>query len=204
MPKLNLKVIIISVSIFLLLFFLSSIIMYSCKFGCKLSYSKEAWGQFGDFIGGFTNPLIGIANVIVVSYLAYEISQFEQNQKEKDRLHLEMERKNEIRFIGLKEFNSYYFNTAKLISKNNIDNLSQRIEITIDCISLINLYKLFFDSLNKTTMVNIVDNYLANPDKLEITALNKLYMDSLLKILREMKDELFVIDNESYEKKVRN
>lgn len=50
------------------LFFLTALVVYSLQFGgwplwSHLSESREVWGQFGDFMGGFINPLIALITI---------------------------------------------------------------------------------------------------------------------------------------------
>ncbi|ADU70730.1 putative phage abortive infection protein [Pantoea sp. At-9b] len=45
-----------------------------------LSDSTEKWGQFGDFIGGVLNPLLGLASIIIVCVTLYTTSKFGAKQ----------------------------------------------------------------------------------------------------------------------------
>lgn len=50
------------------------IIPYICKFGAlNFSSSPESWGPFGDYVGGLLNPIIGILNLIVLTYLSINL-----------------------------------------------------------------------------------------------------------------------------------
>lgn len=54
------------------------IFAYVGMFGAKWSTSQEAWGQFGDFFGGFLNPLYALlAFVAVVNNLHLQSEQLE-------------------------------------------------------------------------------------------------------------------------------
>ncbi|MGC0910154.1 putative phage abortive infection protein [Pantoea agglomerans] len=45
-----------------------------------LSESTEKWGQFGDFVGGTLNPLLGLASIIIVCVTLYTTSKFGAKQ----------------------------------------------------------------------------------------------------------------------------
>lgn len=47
---------------------------YILKFGIlNISSSPESWGPFGDYFGGVLNPIIGILNLIVLTYLSINL-----------------------------------------------------------------------------------------------------------------------------------
>jgi len=57
-------------------------IFYYYEFGSyTLSTKKEEWGLFGDFIGGVLNPFLSLANIFVLGYLTYELSNIDQNMQ---------------------------------------------------------------------------------------------------------------------------
>jgi hypothetical protein len=45
------------------LFFGLVLLAYFCKFHGMPSNKQEVWGQFGDFVGGVVNPLIGLCTI---------------------------------------------------------------------------------------------------------------------------------------------
>lgn len=72
MKKVNILSIIIILAIFAVI--LIPNIAYRNQFGSSISESKEEWGQYGDFIGGMTNPLLTIINIGLLIYLTYKVS----------------------------------------------------------------------------------------------------------------------------------
>ncbi|WP_299178980.1 hypothetical protein [uncultured Chryseobacterium sp.] len=59
------------------------IIPYVSKFSnLDISNSPENWGPFGDYIGGILNPIIGILNLIVLTYLSVNLVK-EENERNK-------------------------------------------------------------------------------------------------------------------------
>lgn len=54
---------------------------YFIEFGqYSRSYEHEAWGQFGDFIGGLLNPIIGIITLGFTMYIAYIANKITKQQ----------------------------------------------------------------------------------------------------------------------------
>jgi len=61
------------------LFYLVPVIAYVSTFGWVWSSSHEQWGQFGDFIGGFLNPLYALlAFIAVLVSLSLQRSDFKE------------------------------------------------------------------------------------------------------------------------------
>jgi hypothetical protein len=56
----------------LALFVSITVICYVDRFGTSLSDEQEKWGQFGDFMGGFLNPIIGVAGFVGVLYSLHQ------------------------------------------------------------------------------------------------------------------------------------
>jgi hypothetical protein len=57
------------IALFLLVIFWAvSICVYADAFGWAVSDEQEKWGQFGDFMGGFVNPVIALAGFVGVLY----------------------------------------------------------------------------------------------------------------------------------------
>ncbi len=50
--------------------------LYAFRFGNALSDKREAWGQFGDYLGGVVNPAIGLATVVLL-YVTYRTQRAE-------------------------------------------------------------------------------------------------------------------------------
>ncbi|MDM1551542.1 hypothetical protein [Empedobacter falsenii] len=77
----------------LLLLFITSLpsIIYFLNFVCSdIKNTPETWAQFGDFVGGTTNVVLGLINIIVTVYLALIIKNLDKSrleeQKELDNL----------------------------------------------------------------------------------------------------------------------
>lgn len=47
-----------------------------------LSNDSAIWGQYGDFIGGSLNPILGILNIIALVYLTFRIAEIEKQRLE--------------------------------------------------------------------------------------------------------------------------
>ena len=60
-----------------------ALLWYSATFGSRISDSQAIWGQFGDFIGGAVNPLIGLATAVLL-YLAYQVQRRELRLSQKE------------------------------------------------------------------------------------------------------------------------
>jgi len=56
------------VAIFAAMALLLSISVYVISFGGHLGGTQESWGQFGDYLGGVLNPLLGFAGLIAILY----------------------------------------------------------------------------------------------------------------------------------------
>ena len=41
---------------------------YTDMFGWALSRSHEIWGQFGDFLGGVVNPVVGLVTIVLLIF----------------------------------------------------------------------------------------------------------------------------------------
>jgi hypothetical protein len=54
---------------------------YYSEFGeYPISYEHESWGQFGDFIGGIYNPIIGLLTLMFTMYIAYIANKITKQQ----------------------------------------------------------------------------------------------------------------------------
>lgn len=47
--------------------FVISFVLYLCKFHSGFSTSQEEWGQFGDFMGGLINPIVGLCTIWLIT-----------------------------------------------------------------------------------------------------------------------------------------
>jgi hypothetical protein len=57
------------IAVICILLFLTTLVIYLYKFGSfYLSGDPAVWGQFGDYIGGSLNPMIGIVTIIIVAF----------------------------------------------------------------------------------------------------------------------------------------
>ena len=52
-----------------------------------LSIAPSDWGTFGDYIGGILNPIIGITNIIVLIYISFLISKYEDKRWSNQLIH---------------------------------------------------------------------------------------------------------------------
>ena len=49
-----------------IIFFFGSIGAYRLQFGSALSGDQETWGQFGDYLGGLINPVVGLITIVLL------------------------------------------------------------------------------------------------------------------------------------------
>ncbi len=67
---------------FLIIFTFAPLITYIYNFGIIFSDKPEAWGVFGDFIGGVLNPILSFSTLIAVLYsLKIQRDEFAEIQK---------------------------------------------------------------------------------------------------------------------------
>ncbi|WP_333662272.1 hypothetical protein [Chishuiella changwenlii] len=89
---------IIVLSIIFLAISLIPIILYIRKFSVNgTSNNPEDWALFGDYIGGSTNVILGLINIIITAYIAYLIGNLDnkryKEQKEIDKQRFEDQKK---------------------------------------------------------------------------------------------------------------
>lgn len=85
--------------------------------GQVLSESAEHWGQFGDFVGGVINPVIGFLTVVILVRQNYELT-------------MEMDRGKRSDYI--REFDAIFFNGLDR-QKRVFDNFSINVGNDDDC-----------------------------------------------------------------------
>lgn len=54
------------IMLFIVFIFLASLLFYRLNFSGGLSDSRAVWGQFGDFLGGTLNPIMGFVTVVIL------------------------------------------------------------------------------------------------------------------------------------------
>ena len=97
-PKTGLKGVEITAVIIAATFFAIAIVGYITTFGSVVTDSHEKWGQFGDFMGGFLNPIYAL-----LAFLAVLLSLSEQRKGER-RAQIEFqEQKAQISDAAFKE-----------------------------------------------------------------------------------------------------
>ncbi|MGV0830740.1 hypothetical protein ACTS9D_00775 [Empedobacter brevis] len=123
----------------LLLLFITSLpaIIYFLNFVCSdIKSTPETWAQFGDFLGGTTNVILGLINIIVTIYLALIIKNLDKSrldeQKELESLrhqqNLDTQHKlfsEQIKFNAYNEFNLLFgrIYNSMLLNRNAEVNL---------------------------------------------------------------------------------
>lgn len=85
--------------------------------GQVLSASAEHWGQFGDFVGGVINPIIGFLTVVILVRQNYELT-------------MEMDRSKRSDYT--REFDTIFFNGLDR-QKRVFDNFSINFSENNDC-----------------------------------------------------------------------
>lgn len=62
--------------------FISIVLAYAYRFNGGLSYDQGRWGEFGDFLGGTLNPILGFLTVIIlVSTLKVQRKELRESRK---------------------------------------------------------------------------------------------------------------------------
>lgn len=123
-----------------------------------LSDNGSNWGDFGNYLGGILNPIIGIFNVVVLVYLTLKVSELDNVRNERA---LELQRElgiKKIKYKSYKEINALFLRISfvsidegKLIDGNKYLKLkSEFISITTSCLDL-------FKSLNVQRINKIAD-----------------------------------------------
>ncbi|MDM1550642.1 hypothetical protein [Empedobacter falsenii] len=140
---------------FIVLIILSAIplIIYTSFF---FSHSKSEdpanWGTFGDFIGGTTNVILGIINIIITAYIAYLIKTLDdkryEDQKKIDELrhqqNIDLQKDIFINNLKFKEYESFQKLVKKLII--TVRNESNLKNIEIELYNLQQSYRIFSNS----------------------------------------------------------
>lgn len=151
---------------FLLVIFIIPIVFYIINFkSAHISNLSSDWGTFGDFVGGITNPVIGIANALILIYLTLKISELDQKQKEKELKIREVENKNALMLIGFKELNSYFIKLVNLFTKPEMISQSDGITLKFEFHCTIMPYVNMFDTLNDLERTNLLANKLLDVPK---------------------------------------
>jgi len=64
----------ITTGVILVALFFGPLIAYISNFRKgHISSSPDDWGTFGDYLGGFLNPILGILNILVLVYLTFKL-----------------------------------------------------------------------------------------------------------------------------------
>jgi len=150
-----------NVGIPLIIIFLLPILFYVSNFRCSaISDLPTDWGIFGSFIGGVTGPLIAIANVLVLVFLTFKISDIDKNNKETEIENRKNENLDAMMLIGFKELNAFFIELIKVLASNDDVKEEVKIELKFKFHGIIHPYiDLFktFDNLNK---INRLGNML--------------------------------------------
>lgn len=155
------KRIIIAFGIFLLIILIIPIIIYSINFHNHfISMDSSDWGTFGDFIGGITNPIIGIVNVLVLVYLTLKISEIEKNNRSIDQTNRENENLDGIRLEGFKELNSFFMRLVKRIANDTPIENTEKVSIKFEFDGIIHPYIDLFKTFDNTKRINELSSRL--------------------------------------------
>jgi hypothetical protein len=149
----------IFVGICLLIFTMIPAFIYMINFkGLYISDLSSDWGTFGDFIGGITNPIIGIVNVLVLVYLTLKISEIDNNNKIKEQENQINDKLDEIRLIGFKELNSLFLKTMRILA--SIDQIEEAdcVGLKFEFHSIIHPYIDLFKTFNDESRINELGN----------------------------------------------
>ena len=118
------------------------------------------WGTFGDFIGGITNPIIGIVNVLVLVYLTLKISEIDKINRGIDKTNRENENLDGIRLEGFKELNSFYMRLVKRLANEEPIENKEKISLKFEFNGIIHPYIDLFKVFENTERINELSNRL--------------------------------------------
>jgi len=145
MNKINKSV--IGIAIGLLILALIPVGIFMAKFyNQDFSDSGANWSEFGSYFGGILNPIIAIANVLVLTYLTLKVSEFENNRNEK-ALQFQKDLANQhIKYQSFKDINALFLRIShvsiddgKLIDDNKYLKLKLEFHSIISpCVNLFN------------------------------------------------------------------
>lgn len=130
-----------------------------------VSDKTENWAQFGDYVGGLVNPLIGIVNIAVVAYLALRVDEInnklriEDINREKQLLetihepvfNISMNHNNNgILSIKLKNDgdSSIFIKNIKFVDKETSEEKNW-LDFNLDLIALTTSYNVIYNSFPK-------------------------------------------------------
>ena len=137
------------------------IIIYSINFHDHyISMDSTDWGTFGDFIGGITNPIIGIVNVLVLIYLTLKISEIEKINRGIDKTNRENENHDGIRLEGFKELNSFFMRLVKRVANEDPIENKERISLKFEFDGIIHPYIDLFKVFDNLERINKLSNSL--------------------------------------------
>lgn len=120
----------------------------------QVSFDSSDWGTFGDYIGGIANPIIGIANVLVLYYLTVRIAETENENKNKEQANRINRNLDEIRFIGFKELNCFYIRLVKRMANNTSAEDGEGVALKFEFHGIIHPYIDLFETFNDLGRIN--------------------------------------------------
>lgn len=188
-PRLNTatRLLFIVLSFFLIVLVVTSGYFFFKFYHYEFSNDVEQWGQTGDYFGGFLNPVIGLMNLFVTSYIAWELHRFNDKQAQRDidnfnrqlseqrsqatRQILEQRAtlRRQVKFETIKNFNTEFL-TAYRIAMTQMLNSGSTPKIQVAIIHLSRIVanfrvigKITFDVLRNN--VSLFDNLSAAIDK---------------------------------------
>jgi len=81
--------------------------IYYCRFHENgLSLKVDAWGQYGDFIGGSLNPILAIVNIVALIYLSFTVSDVEDKRAKESIIAQKNIAYTQLRYHTITEFSS--------------------------------------------------------------------------------------------------
>jgi len=104
-----------------IILYITPMIIYFIVFhDVSLSNDPQAWGAFGGFLNGALNPLLSLANLIVLIYLTFLAARFEDKNNQKN---IDAQKKlqlSEVRFKAYSEL-SQVLDTVNFNNGDDID-----------------------------------------------------------------------------------
>lgn len=139
----------------------------------ELSTDSANWGAFGDFFGGIFNPLIGIANIIILVYISILVSNYEDRRWKQTLIHEQYTLLlNELEKVKMKTVNnsdinnlvsflySFGYHNSFLFENHEADFKKLCFKLSSDIISIQVTAKKYFDKDENIDVGHIRDKFL--------------------------------------------
>lgn len=157
--------------------------------------NSSDWGTFGDFIGGITNPIIGIVNVLVLVYLTLRISEIDIANRDIDKVNRENENLDGIRLEGFKELNSFFMRLVKRLANDEPIEQKEKISLKFEFNGIIHPYIDLFKTFDNLIRINELSNRLLKIPEYRTESESLGIISNFSELLTELRIEIRTISN---------